>query len=97
MGQFFKAIVTYSFTNEHSEARDKFTSFLEDLGFEEQEDQSTYALEYDKTAEYLKFITKISNFCKSYLKKGDSIDYFRLLSDSADHNKIKIKKSSFRG
>lgn len=71
----FNAIITYTISKD--DIRNEFIELIEEIGFKEQDDQSTYAIparrpHKDSTKEALK------EFCDNKLQKGDLVDYYWL-------------------
>ena len=87
MNEFFNAIITY--TIEDTDRRNAFTDYLEKIGCEKQEDQSTYGVPLHVIGTY----TKINEYCKKNLKKTDSVHLYRSYKASdEDRECIKMIK-----
>lgn len=73
MEKLFNAVITYTFSNDAT--RENFIEYIEEIGFIEQDDQSTYALPSRRL--YSNEIEKqLKVFCDKNLKKGDIVNCY---------------------
>lgn len=93
MKQIFNAIITYTISDD--DIREEFSELLEDIGFEEQDDQSTYAL--PDTEPYDDDIDEVlKDFCEENLEKDDHVDYYWLAGDQKGNAGIELTKFRYK-
>ena len=73
----YKHLITYSFSND--ETRESFEEMIEDMGFEKQEDQSTYTLRTRSDVSVREMKNEIVNWsecAESYINVEDRVDLY---------------------
>lgn len=73
----YKQLITYNFSND--ETRESFEEMIEDMGFEKQEDQSTYTLRARSDVSVREMKNEIINWsecAESYINVEDRVDLY---------------------
>ena len=73
----YKQLITYNFSND--ETRESFEEMIENMGFEKQEDQSTYALRARSDVSVREMKNEIVNWsecAESYIDVEDRVDLY---------------------
>ncbi|MFT4223292.1 hypothetical protein [Dysgonomonas sp.] len=90
----FKAVITYTFKKG---SREDFEEFLDECGFEKQEDQSTYAMPYYNSVDINEVCEAMEEYCSENLKKGDIVDFFTLVYIDKDKKEVGMELVKYRG
>ena len=88
----YKQLITYSFSND--ETRESFEEMIEDMGFEKQEDQSTYTLRARSDVSVREMKNEIVNWsecAESYIDVEDRVDlYYVTVAELDEFNKTPV-------
>ena len=88
----YKQLVTYNFSND--ETRESFEEMIEDMGFEKQEDQSTYTLRVRSDVSVREMKNEIVNWSEcveSYIDVEDRVDlYYVTVAELDKFNKAPV-------
>lgn len=88
---YYRMILTYNFSDD--DTRSSFEELVEELGFVEAEDQSTYVLPYvinKKSKDVTEPIVEWSEDEDIFISEDDFVQLFYLLKDIAKDGKTKI-------
>ena len=88
----YKQLITYNFSN--GETRESFEEMIEDMGFEKQEDRSTYTLRARSDVSVLEVKNEIVNWsecAESYIDVEDRVDlYYVTVVELDEFNKAPV-------
>ena len=88
----YKQLITYNFSND--ETRESFEDMIEDMGFEKQEDQSTYTLRARSDVSVREMKNEIVNWsecAESYIDVEDRVDlYFVTVMELDEFHKAPV-------
>ena len=88
----YKQLITYNFSND--ETRESFEEMIEDIGFEKQEDQSTYTLQARSDVSVREMKNEIVNWsecAESYIDVEDRVDlYYVTVAELDEFNKAPV-------
>ena len=88
----YKQLITYNFCND--ETRESFEEMIEDMGFEKQEDQSTYTLRARSDVSVREMKNEIVNWSEcadSYIDVEDRVDlYYVTVAEFDEFNKAPV-------
>lgn len=88
----YKQLITYNFSND--ETRESFEEMIEDMGFEKQEDQSTYTLRVRSDVSVREMKNEIVNWsecAESYIDVEDRVDlYYVTVAELDEFNKAPV-------
>lgn len=88
---YYRMILTYNFSDD--DTRSSFEELVEELGFVEAEDQSTYVLPYvinKKSKDVTEPIVEWSENEDIFISEDDFVQLFYILKDTANGGKTKI-------
>ena len=88
----YKQLITYNFSN--ADTRYSFEEMVEDMGFEKQEDQSTYTLRARSDVSVREMKNEIVNWsecAESYIDVEDRVDlYYVTVAELDEFNKAPV-------
>lgn len=88
----YKQLITYNFSND--ETRESFEEMIEDMGFEKQEDQSTYTLRARSDVSVREMKNEIINWsecAESYIDVEDRVYlYYVTVAELDEFNKAPV-------
>lgn len=88
----YKQLITYNFSND--ETRESFEEMIEDMGFDKQEDQSTYTLRARSDVSVREMKNEIVNWsecAESYIDVEDRVDlYYVTVAEIDEFNKTPL-------
>ena len=88
----FKQLITYNFSND--DTRESFEEMIEDMGFDKQEDQSTYTLRARSDVSVREMKNEIVNWSECaelYIDVQDRVDlYYVTIAELDEFNKTPV-------
>ena len=91
----YKQLITYNFSND--ETRESFEEMIEDMGFEKQEDQSTYTLRARSDVSVREMKNEIVNWSEcveSFIDVEDRVDlYYVMVAELDEFRKTPVIES----
>ena len=88
----YKQLITYNFSND--ETRESFEEMIEDMGFDKQDDQSTYTLRARSDVSVREMKNEIVNWsecAESYIDVEDRVDlYYVMVAELDEFHRVPV-------